>query len=381
MANNAQRWAAGVTLAGGAAVAAAMIGAAGMPAARADSIDDPLTQAEGNFNDAATRYSGIDASLLPAHQAANIGVEVSDLHNQADLVSQIQSQQDGLSETLQTNPQLAAADNQLATASGDLLSAVNASVNAADAGDYATGATLSGEVTGYFDRLNLAGTEIFQVLPAELNAEFTTLFVGFPKVEPITVPAGIATGADSTALASSVTGTTPAGLLSDATTNYIDANHLLSELPASSFGQYAPALATAIQFDDSTLQNIANVGSAEAALSSYDNGALSELLTPLFTSVNQSWDQASEAALAADQAVGNVVGSGSTADITAAMIGISGPEYDAIGSTIQSEFIDLGAHFLTGGDFTSIGDLASGFDPASAIDPSMFADLSSSIGL
>lgn len=382
MISSVRRWTAGVGLAGGAAVAAAMIGAAGTPTARADVIDDLLIQAEGDFTDAATLYSGIDASLLPARQAGNIDGEVSALQTEGDLIAEVQSQQDALPEALHSSSQLVSADNQLASASGDLLSAVNGYVNAADAGDYATGASFSGELTGYFDRLDVVYAEVFQFLPAALNSEFTTLFVGFPNVEPITVPTDIGTSTDSAAaLASAVTGTTPAELLTDATTNYTDAGQLLSELPTSSFGQDAPALASAILFDNNMLQGIANVGSAESALSSYDNGALSEFLNPLFTSLDQSWDQASEAALSSSQAVESVVGSGSAADIAAALVGIAGPEYEALGPAIQSEFVDLAAHFLTGGDFTPIGAIASGLDPVSAIDPSMFADLLSSIGL
>jgi hypothetical protein len=178
--------------AGLAAAAAAMIGVAGAPAARADAIDDLLVQSAGDINDAATIYSGIDPSLLPAQLAGNIGGEVSALQNEADLVSQIQAQQDSLPEALQSGSQLVGADNQLATASGDLLSAVNTYVNAADAGDYATGATLSGEVTGYFDRLDVVYAEVFQFLPAALNAEFTTVFDGFPNVEPIVPPDDLA---------------------------------------------------------------------------------------------------------------------------------------------------------------------------------------------
>jgi hypothetical protein len=180
-----QRWSASAGLV---AAAAAMIGIAGAPAAQADAIDDLLIQSAGDINDAATIYSGIDPSLLPAQLAGNIGGEVSALQGEAGLVSQIQSQQDSLPEALQSGSQLVGADSQLATASGDVLSAVNAFTNAADAGDYATGATFSGEVTGYFDRLDVAYAEVFQYLPAALNAEFTTVFDGFPNVEPIVPP-------------------------------------------------------------------------------------------------------------------------------------------------------------------------------------------------
>jgi hypothetical protein len=184
-----RRWFAGVGVLGGAAVAAAMIGAA-VPAARADAIDDLLIQSEGDIDDAATLYSGIDAAELPAKQAADIGGEVSALQNEAGLVSQIQSQQDALSEALQSNSQLVSADNQLATASGDLLSATNAYVNDADAGDYVTGDATT--LTSYFDRLDYVYAEVFQFLPAVLNAEFTTVFDGFPNVEPITPPDALA---------------------------------------------------------------------------------------------------------------------------------------------------------------------------------------------
>jgi hypothetical protein len=160
-------------------MAAAMIGAVGAPAARADTIDELLIQSEGDINDAASLYSGIDASLLPAQLGATIGEEVSVLQNEAGLISQLQSLEDALPEALQTNSQVIGADNQLVTASGDLLSAMNTYVNAADAGDYATGATLSGEVTGYFDRLDFVFAEAFQFLPAAVNADFTTVFAPF----------------------------------------------------------------------------------------------------------------------------------------------------------------------------------------------------------
>jgi tetratricopeptide (TPR) repeat protein len=179
MSRSVRRWVAGMGLAGGAATAAAMIGAVGAPAARADTIDELLIQSAGDINDAASVYSGIDASLLPAQLAANIGEQVSALQNEADLILQLQSLEDALPEALQTNSQIIAADNQIATAAGDVLSAMNTYVNAADAGDYATGATLSDEVTGYFDRLDLVYAEAFQFLPASINADFTTVFAPF----------------------------------------------------------------------------------------------------------------------------------------------------------------------------------------------------------
>lgn len=364
MTSSVRRWAAGVALAGGAAVAAAMIGTAG-PAAHADVLDDLLIQAEGDLNDAATLYSGIDASLLPAQQAANIGSEVSALQGEADLISQIQTQQDALPDALQTSTQLVDADNQLATASGDLLSAMNAYVNAADAGDYATGATLSGDVTGYFDRLDLAGSGVFQVLPAELNAEFTTLFAPFLEITDTITPPDPGTGS-----------------LADAATNFTDADQVLSQLPSADLGQ---SLATQASQQALAENAIASLGTAESSLSAYDNGALSDLLTPWFTDVNQGWYQSSEALLNAEQALETAATSGSGVDSTA-QLAVVGADFQIVSDMSHSLPIDF-LSTLTPADASSLvdpasaADIAAGLDPSMATDPGIFADLLTSIGL
>jgi hypothetical protein len=188
-------------------------------------------------------------------------------------------------------------------------------------------------------------------------------------------------GAATDVASAAPTATTPADLLSDAATNYTDASQLLDDIPSASVGEYAPALASATEFDGNMLAGIATLDSAESALSSYGNGVLTEFLTPVFTNIDQSWDQASEAALSSTQALDGVVGTGSTADIAAGFLAVSTSEFEALQPAIQAEFVDLGAHFLTGGDFTSFADLGAGLDPGSAIDPSIFADLLSSIGL
>jgi hypothetical protein len=346
---------------GGAAMAAAMIGAAETPGARADTPDDVIGQAITELNQGNVIVDAASTADLSARQADILATQEGFSTQVDPLLNQLVSLQDSLPATGQNF--LGGVDEQLVTAAQNVVSADQAFVSADQAGDLSSNNFLPVDLTILEADLGVPG--------AALYADFASLFALFDP--------GIATL--SAASAAAVTDTTPTGLLSDATTNYTDASQLLSELPTSIYGQYAPALASAIQFDGNMLQGIANLGSAETALSSYDNGVLSEFLNPLFTSVDQSWDQASETALTADQAVQSVVGTGSTADIAAALIGISGPEYEALGPAIQAEFIDLGAHFLTGGDFSSIGDLASGTDPASAIDPSMFADLLSSIGL
>jgi hypothetical protein len=329
-----RRWPIGVGLVGGAAVAAALIGTA---AAHADTIDDLLIQAEGDMNDAATLYSGIDASLLPAQQAANIGEEVSALQGQAGLVSEIQSQQDALSEALQSNSQLVSADNQLASASGDLLSAVNTYVNAADAGDYATGASFSGEVTGYFDRLDLAGAELFQVLPAELNAEFTTLAVGFPNIEPITPPTDLATSA------SAVPAADPTDLLSQATTALTDGNEVLNSIDVSGLDSTLAGTITAqVGLENHGITDIGNLATAEDAITSQD-GAFSSLVNDLLTPVDQNINQSAEAILAADQAFDVALSSdtgGVDPTVLVADLGLLAPDYQFLGDVINAIPID-----------------------------------------
>lgn len=335
-----------------------------MGAAHADTIDELLVQSEGDMSQTASLYAGIDPSLLDAHQAADQADAVSALQNQADLISQLQSQQDALPEALQTSSQLLGADQQLATASGDLVSAMNTFVSAADGGDFATGQTptLAGDVTGYFAKLDVVYAEVFQVLPAELKAGSATVFAPFDIVDTASTPPLDAS---------------PADLLSDATTNFTDANQLLTEIPSGEFA----SVSTEMLQQSSYLQDIASVGSAESALSSYDNGVLADLLNPWFSSVDEGWYQASEAALNADQALETAVATGSSTDISTALLGTIAPDYQALGPDFQSMFIDIGANYLTGADLTSAADLAAGVDPAPALDPSIFADLLSSIGL
>ena len=168
------------------------------------------------------------------------------------------------------------------------------------------------------------------IAPSNVTTATTTA-----AADAVATPAAAST---DTAASAATTGADPATLLSEATTNYTDANQMLAELPSG--GDYAANVATVTQFQDMLLQAIGNVGSAQSAIAT-----------------------------------------GSATDETTAVLGLIGPEYQALGPALQSEFVDVAAHLLTGGDFTSAADLAAGVDPVSAIDPGIFADLLSSIGL
>jgi hypothetical protein len=175
----------------------------------------------------------------------------------------------------------------------------------------------------------------------------------------------------SSAAGAAAAETTPAALLSEATTNFTDANQFLGEIPSGEFASVSGAA-----FNQGVdVQDITSLGISENALVSYDNGVLADFLNPLFTSFNQGWDQASEAALTADQALETAVAGGSAAEITSALTGLIEPSYQAFGPDFASNLIDLGAHFLTGVDPFTVG-----LDSASAMDPGIIADVLSSIG-
>jgi hypothetical protein len=344
-----RQWSTGVGLA---AAAAATIG---MGTAHADTPVDVMGQAVSDLTQGATVLGTADTADLSTRQLDVLTAQEG-ISTQLDSgLTQLGSLQEELPAGAQSY--LASADEQFVTAAQNLLSADQAFVAADQAGELSGG----GNSLLPADLSLLEGD--FDLLSADwhaLGADFVAVFD--PNI-------GTASAA--------ATDASPAGLLSEATTNYTDANQLLAEIPG---GEYA-VVGTQTLAQDGYLQDIASAGSAESALTSYDNGALADLLNPAFSSVDQGWAQASEAALSADQAVETAVASGSATDISTALFGTIGPEYQALGPDFQSAFIDLAAHFLTGGDFTPAADLAAGVDPVSALDPSIFADLLSSIGL
>src|SRR6202012_3128706 len=57
---------------------------------------------------------------------------------------------------------------------------------------------------------------------------------------------------------------------------------------------------------------LATLVSAESAISAYDNGSLDSFVTPLFSSFDQNWLQASEALLTADQALETAAADGAS---------------------------------------------------------------------
>jgi hypothetical protein len=338
-----RQWCTGAALAAAATIV-------GVGTAHADSTDELIGQAISAANQASAVLDAAPTADLSAQQASFLLTQ-QNFDQNAYFLEQIGTQQDLVSAGDQ--PFLAGADEHLVTAAQDLLTSDQALVAADQAG----------QLSGGLDGVDLGVIEAnFGLEGAELNALGDTFLAIFdPSIN-----------AETAAGAAAIE---PASLLSDATSNYTDANQILAELPSSSVSSYMPAIATDTMFQDSALQDIAQLGASESALTTFDNGVLSDLLNPVFTSVNQGWDQASEAALAADQAVQTAVATGSASDIATAFIGTSTPEYQALLPDLQSALIDLTAHFLTGADPFTVG-----MDTTAAFDPGIVTDLLSSIG-
>lgn len=403
-----RQWSAGAGLVGG-AVIVAMLGAVGAPTARADDLasDIGLAAASSNqFDPAVIPYSPDPSNLFaPVYTIAPVGPEeaistVTDPNN-LDTTDTFGTQDFSLStlgfpvDSFTGNVEYTPTPFDDASGLSGILSQLGQELGLS--GGYSeeittlggTGIVLPDEPTSFL--ISEYGFGYGNVFEESMNSAGTSATVGDfvltpfgnENITPIVdlfLPQGVginglAAGAVSAAAnGTSIPAATPAELLSDASTNYTDANQLLSAIPSGP--DYSANIATTIDVQDKLLQGIANLGSAESALSSYDNGALSDLLNPWFASVNQGWDQVSEAALSSEQALESAVSTGSATTIETALAGTLGPVYEALGPAFQSDFVDIAAHLLTG-----IDPVTAGLDTASAVDPGIIADVLSSIGL
>ncbi len=169
MVDRVRQWAAGVGLAGGAVVAAAMIGTASAQVAYADTPEDMTGQAAQDLNQGTTVLDGADTADLSARQAG-ILTDAEGLNNQlSPLLTQIGTLQESLSPADQIF--LANADEQFVSAAQNMLSADQAFVAADQAGD------LSGSGLNSVDLTLLDGA--LGLLSADFNVGGATLFAFF----------------------------------------------------------------------------------------------------------------------------------------------------------------------------------------------------------
>ncbi|UMB71971.1 hypothetical protein [Mycobacterium paraterrae] len=347
MVDGGRRWVAGVGVAGGAAVVAALMGTS---VARADTIDLFLSQAQDDMAQVSTLFSGLDSSSLPS--AAGL---LSSFEGQEELIAQIQTQQDTFSEALQTSSQLVNADQQLSSASGELVAASQQFVNAVNTGDLplSTTESLSDKLTGLEAGFGFLNAEIFQVLPAELNAGLSTIFDGgtidFNVIDP-----GIAASAAAPAA------TDPATLLSEATADLTEANSVLGGIDVS--GQpsdLASLVSTSTEIVGSqeqiqavilNLQNVVVDAQAQGtSLPGYE--LVTEATNALFTNADQTLLNADAALLASDQVLANAISGGTgltdlqAFESVASILGSLGADFGAFGTTFDAAFTPILGRF------------------------------------
>jgi hypothetical protein len=150
----------------------------------------------------------------------------------------------------------------------------------------------------------------------------------------------------------------PGDLLGEAQVSLTDANQVLGQIDVSSLSDQpliAQFIGTATGIQDHALQIVDKLDSAETAILSYDDGALSSLLSPLFTNLDQQWYQGGEALLAADQTLSEAIASGSVPDTIAAQLGALVPAVELLGPAYDSIPIEwVGALFGAGSDTTDL---------------------------
>jgi hypothetical protein len=197
MASGVRRWVTGVGLAGGVAVAAAMIGAAGSPIARADvgdagaasaatdlatsvsaAADTPnevLDQAANNLNQGTSVLDTASPADLSAYQASVLSIQEGVGPNQDSGLTDLASLQDTLPATDQTS--LANVDEQLVSASQSILSADQAFLAADKAGDLSSSSFLpvdwtiiSADLDYLGADLNAGGATFLDLLTGGLDA-------------------------------------------------------------------------------------------------------------------------------------------------------------------------------------------------------------------
>jgi hypothetical protein len=344
MTSGVRRWVAGVGLAGGAAVAATMIGTS---VARADSVDDFLLQAEGDMSQVSGLLSSLDGASLSGTEASGLEGAISGIESQSDLISQIQTQQDSFSEALQTGSQLLTADQQLADASGDLVAATQTFVNAFNAGDLplSDAATFADRVTGLEAGFGFLYAELFQALPAELNAGLDTIADGgtldFASISP-ELAAGAAAGA-----------TDPATLLSEGTADLTEANAVLSGIDLtgqpSDIASLIPTSTEIIGSQEQlqaamlNIQNmIVDTQMQGSSMPGYD--LVTEATNALFTNADQDLLTADAGLLASDQLLAGAISSGAgftdldSLQSAAAILGTAGADLTALGTSFDAAF-------------------------------------------
>jgi len=298
-----RQWSIGVGLAG----AAAMIGLAAAAAAHAEDLDPSGVDLSVSYNGLSLIQDGNAVS-----QAGSGGWSIG-FGDGATATSPLGSANDdafafGNGATAYAgynNPSVG--DNDIAIADGAGSEAVAGGGNNdfADAFDAATAVA--------------SGTNTYDIEPGDIS----------------NVPATAAAAAP----------TTPADLLGEASTNFTAAEDVFAGVPTTDLPDLVLYQTNVADTGLAYVNSLTGVGAAENLILSYDNGEFANLVSPLFTDLDQNWLQASEGLLSANTALVTAITDGTGP--TAAEFGLITPDLQVMSDGFFSGIIDQSAYLLS----------------------------------
>jgi len=351
----ARQWSTGV---GVAAAAAAMIGMASAPAARADDLSTDiglLETAETNVTDGFNIWTQAYGEAPPS--SADLTQAITQFEaDQTPLLSSDNSLLSGLGESLFNGP-----DQQLAQASDTFLSAAEA---------YAADPSTTNGLDTASASLQFDDSLLFDSGPANLIGQIIDQVLHLGGSDTASAAA-----TDLATSATSASGT-PDDVIGQAITDLNQGTSVLDAAPTADLSaRQADTLADSESLNTELDSPLAQIATLQDGLSAADQTYLANA-DEQFVTAAANMLSADQAFVAADQA-GDLSGSSfNSVDLTLldGALGLLSADLNVGGAELLVLF--------TGGlDPSSAADLASSLDPAVAIDPSIFADALSSIGL
>ena len=156
----------------------------------------------------------------------------------------------------------------------------------------------------------------------------------------------VETTSDSAAnSASAAASTAPNDLLGEASTNFTGAEQAFGGVPATDLPNLVLYQTNVADTGLTYVNSLTGIGAAENVISSYDNGEFANLVSPLFTDLDQNWLQASEGLLSANTALVTAITDGT--GLSAAEFGVVAPDLQVISDQFFSGIIDQSAYLLS----------------------------------
>lgn len=136
-----------------------------------------------------------------------------------------------------------------------------------------------------------------------------------------------------------------ADLLGQAATNFTGAEQVFDGVPATDLPNLVLYQVNVADTGSIDVNALTGVGVAETSILSYDNGEFANLLTPLFTDLDQSWLQASEGLLSANTALVSAITDGT--GLSAAEFGVTAPDLQVMSDQFLTGIIDQSSYLLS----------------------------------